>query len=45
MIAPYIEQKRQNFEKNEFIFGFYDEKYIRIVDLINECDGRAIIYT
>ncbi len=38
MIAPYLEQKRQNLEKNEFIFRFYDEKDIRIVDLNNECE-------
>ncbi len=39
MIALYLlEQKR-------VIFGFYDEKYIRIVNLNNQCDGRAIIYT
>jgi hypothetical protein len=25
-------------EKNEFIFGFYVEKHITVVDLNNECE-------
>jgi hypothetical protein len=43
MIAPYLQQNRSKTtkfsEKNEFIFEFYDEKYIRIVDLYSQCDG------
>ncbi len=31
----------QNLAKNEFIFEFYDEKYIRIVRLNNQCETKC----
>jgi hypothetical protein len=43
MIAPYLEHKRKSYRKNKFIFGFYDQIYIRIVRLNYESNSNLYL--